>query len=366
MSVFLPTGNEHEFPASYFHFPGFDISWAGESRPWRDGFCFGSEDGRIKFSEFDSPEGPDPIVVAESGEAINGVAFAGDLMAVSTRSEVVFWQVNATDEDLFHKVTYGRGAHGITATPSGNFVAPLGIRGLLFTGPRIGDRRNTMTIKPKGKITNIYKVASLASTPEGEVLTGAARRDGLVTLLIPQGDTNGFIRTLISTDLDVADVCGLDSEDHPLAAAAVGIDRSVHLIRNVLDDRRPPTLRFEGLRGTAYRILSAQGHIFLLTSDWLYVFTGLASRFLGGERPDGPTVVRTLPLQAVDAYLADRRLLIVMPDHTISILIEDLVAGCEEDQNSIQENGRFQVNRPTIVPSAWEECPSFPLEYASV
>ena len=132
MSRFEPTGAEPVFRSSEIGFPDFDISWAGLARPWREGFCFGSEDGRIKFTEFDSPEGPDPIVVAESREAINGVAFSGAMMAVSTRGEVVFWHVSDSSTEGYESRTFAAGAHGVTVTPMGTFVAPLGIDGLLI------------------------------------------------------------------------------------------------------------------------------------------------------------------------------------------------------------------------------------------
>ena len=61
--------------------------------------------------------------------------------------------------------------------------------------------------------------------------------------------------------LDIVDVCGLKSEPYPLAAAALGIDRAVYLIRDVRDAGSTPTLRFPGLEGTAYRLLSSQGHL---------------------------------------------------------------------------------------------------------
>ncbi len=54
-------------------FSDFEISWVGEN-PLAPGFCFGSEDGRIKFSNVNMTE--DTIYqAAESRETINGIAF---------------------------------------------------------------------------------------------------------------------------------------------------------------------------------------------------------------------------------------------------------------------------------------------------
>src|SRR3954453_14673839 len=148
MSQFDSIGVERVFGTSEIRFPGFDISWAGLARPWREGFCFGSEDGRIKFAAFDSNEGPAPIIVVESREAINGVGFSGDMIAVSTRAEVVFWQLSESSED-YEKGTFTGGAHGVTVTPAGNFVAPLGIDGLLIKNPKSFERLATTRIRPK-------------------------------------------------------------------------------------------------------------------------------------------------------------------------------------------------------------------------
>ena len=295
--------------------------------PWREGFCFGSEDGRIKFAEFDSLEGPDPIVVAESREAINGVAFSGDMMAVSTRGEVVFWHMSDSSTEGYERRTFAAGAHGVTVTPMGTFVAPLGIDGLLIKNPKSLDRLVTTRIRPIGRTTYIYKLVSVCSTsnPDGELLVCAARRDGVAIVFTELNGPRGYLNTLRSPVNDIVDVCNIDAIEAPRAVAAIGKDCSLHLIRDAFSPDKPPTLRFNGLIGAAYRILSAHGHIFLLTSRMLYAFPGLASRFLKSERPDGYTTAWALPFEAVDANIAGDRLLVVMPDHVTSMLIKDLV-----------------------------------------
>ena len=74
--------------------PDFDIAWVGgRPRPWTPGYCFGSDDGRVQFTGLDLRKEDEPYPVAPSEDAINGIAFAGDLMAVSTRSDVTFLNV---------------------------------------------------------------------------------------------------------------------------------------------------------------------------------------------------------------------------------------------------------------------------------
>ena len=91
------------------------------------------------------------------------------------------------------------------------------------------------------------------------------------------------------------------------------------MFRDVLHHHRPATLRFDGVKGTAYRVFAARGDLFLLTSAGMYVFYTLASRFLAGERVVGtPTSVREFSAEAVDAGIVfDRYLLIVIPDEVL-------------------------------------------------
>jgi hypothetical protein len=104
------------------------ITWAGEF-PGAPGFllCFGTEDGCLRFG---TPQRmiPGRNRVIESGEAINGVALAGDLMAISTRREVVLHKIDASGQTR-EVYRYDGGAHGVIATPLGWIIAPLGVTG---------------------------------------------------------------------------------------------------------------------------------------------------------------------------------------------------------------------------------------------
>lgn len=356
MSRFIETGKHNSFPAGVFTFPDFDVSWAGSSLPWRPGFCFGSEDGRIRFVEVAGTGGSVKAFPATTtDEAVNSVAFSGGMMAVSTRAEVVFWKTMAGPEEEVERTIYSGGAHEVIASRAGRFIAPLGTRGILITGPGFVDLKTTI-VKPRGKPFYSYKVASLASGAEGESLIIAARREGIVISSVPS-EGGGVVRMLKAPGSDIVDVCGLDSESYPLAAAALGIDRTVYLMRDVHDVGRTPTLRFPGLKGRAYRLLSAHGHLFMLTSEFLYAFPDLAARFLGDGRGDGPMMARALGYQAVDAYLADEWLLVVMPDSVISMKVDDFAAKYET--RVVETSPEFEV-------PAWEQSASLPLDYAAI
>jgi hypothetical protein len=166
---------------------------------------------------------------------------------------------------------------------------------------------------------------------------------------------------LTSPALNISDVCYIGNNEFPFAVAAFGMDRSIHFVRDIRSDSRIAALRFPGLEGVAYRILSAQGHAFLLTSEWLYSLRGLVEAFLSGQRIDGLTRVQGWKLQAVDANLAFQRwLLVVMPDHVRSIAIDELMSWDEKAPAAVYSgNGTIRDSRPDLMDYPWES----PREY---
>jgi len=126
--------------------------------------------------------------------------------------------------------------------------------------------------------------------------------------------------------VDFVDVAALDVGGFPFAVAALGLDCSVHFVCDLLGDQATTRLHLS-LRGErAYRILCAEGHVFLLTDKGLYAFKDLAVRFLRGEEINDPTA-RRLDLEAVDASLGpDRSLLVVMPDCVYDVKFDSLLA----------------------------------------
>ncbi len=149
--------------------PGFEASWAGPGP--RDGdFCFGSEDGRwiIQTAEGVSYECRDPAGDIE--EAINGVAFLENVTAVSTRAEVAFITGPSQGENKTIRSGDPHGAHGVLATASGYFVAPLGRSGLMMVKPETGSKQSVeIILGPKGGL-NFYQAISLPTTSRKEIL----------------------------------------------------------------------------------------------------------------------------------------------------------------------------------------------------
>src|SRR5438128_1495905 len=115
--------------------PNFEVSWAGGS-PGRPGYWFGSDEGQVQFTNLDGATTIGPYAIAPSEEAVNGIAFAGGLMAVSTRSDVTFLKVPEPGRWHIPRTIYHGGAHGVVSTHGGCIIAPMGRRGILLLDPK--------------------------------------------------------------------------------------------------------------------------------------------------------------------------------------------------------------------------------------
>ena len=282
-------------------FPDFEVIEAGESG-WDDGYCFGSDDGRIRFTgsllEFD----------VKSGEPINGIAFTDDMMAVSTPAEVVLWKRPSPSGETAQAI-YSGGAHGVISTPSGKFIAPLGPNGLLKMESVPNEPDRFQSFGAQGQNFIFYKVAYAGTHQGHDVLVCALRRRGLARYFL--GGSSGFD---VASDSDIIDVCRLQSDRFPRAAVALALDNSLRIIRDAATFNPVITFRLGDIPGTAYQIFSSGRQVLLLTSESLYSLGDLVHRCLDGERIDQPTV-RKFDVEAVGASIAHGRiLLIVLPD----------------------------------------------------
>jgi hypothetical protein len=183
----------------------------------------------------------------------------------------------------------------------------------MIVEPPVGPRTSVTALGEKGLY--VYRVISLVSQSGTEVLACAARTGGIAA-----GEFTGSqatkMRTAMPSGLDVIDICPLAPGSKSLAVATLGRDGSIILFRDVLTDDKPDTVKFKTVRGTAYRLLSHGGDLYVLTSKGLYVLAKLASQFLASELyPGVVTQILTVPMEALDANLAgDHWLLVVLPD----------------------------------------------------
>jgi hypothetical protein len=247
-------------------------------------------------------------------------------MSVSTRNEVILWASPQKPGENLMGTPIPFGAHGIIVGHSGYFLAPLGRGGLLVYQPKEGPETAGTVISVAIENAYFYRAISLQAAGGQEIVACAARRGGVAAMEFKGKDQLHMLRMATYSGLDVIDLCPLGMDSAPEAAAAVGRDGTIILFRDVLRDSRPETIKYESIKGVAYRILSARGYLFLLTSEGMYVIAGLIERFLRGAADNSITPVLALPMEAVDANLGSEHWLwIVMPDGVFRLDV-DLLA----------------------------------------
>jgi hypothetical protein len=333
--------------------PNEEITWAGVC-PWTGSHCFGAESGKVFFFSESRREPILEYVDTLAEDAINGVAFFNDFIAVSTRSEVVVHR--RVPRGAFELVFSGPGgAHGILATSTGQFLAPSGVQGLLCIDQLGTDQPRAWTDHAREAPLNYYSLRSLGHAAGKEVLACAARTDGLLTIQFDKDHTQTPITGLSAPDVDFLDVCSLGSVTSPFAVAALCADRSLVFVRDILTEDRPQTLRFDGFQGTPYSISSAQGHLFILTSHHITVIPNLAAQYLAGERLDQPIHYRQRSVQADDAFIIHEKELVILTDDGVALFeVTELLEGNVEPTSVIQAHeSPFQNERLDLPDLVW-------------
>ena len=75
----------------------------------------------------------------------------------------------------------------------------------------------------------------------------------------------------LSAYVDVIDICRLRSDIYPFAAVSLAIDNSLHFSNDLFHKGVQRTFAFQEISGTPYRLLSANGDIYILTNTMLYI-----------------------------------------------------------------------------------------------
>jgi hypothetical protein len=358
MTPYPPIGQGPRALINSLQLRDFDVSWVGPTLANR-GFCFGSEDGRLLLADYDGAPVDKPQKANYSGEALNGVAFLDRRIAVSTRNEVLIVHLGSGHPAGTPHALIPFGAHDVIAGVSGHFFAPLGRRGILSCLPDSGPVQEvTIVSGPAGEMY-FYRVISLRAAGGEEVLACATRRGGVASMEFRPEEQKHTLGTLTFGGLDVVDICPLVPGEASTAAAALGRDGTVILFRDALHERTPLTVKYPSVKGVAYRLLSAGGNLFLLTSEGLHVITALVDRFLNRAQPAPVTPVLVIPMQAVDANaVGDRWVLIVMADGVlrfdVGLLEEYKPGGIQAGERRELVIGEVREEEPTEVEAAWE------------
>jgi hypothetical protein len=362
----LLNGSDSSRPAILpLRFQEFEPSWAGP-HPFRDGFCFGSEDGKLLFTDEEGKSlSGGPAKGSVSGEAINGIAGWQSWLAVSTREEVNLIALPTTAAEKIASVTFPCGAHDVIATPSGYFAAPLGRSGLMIAKPSPNSALPVTIINgPVDEHHYLYRVACVVRDGK-EILVCAMRNGGVGATEFQTPAQKHAMNSITFDGLDVVDVCGIGPAGTSLATCAVGKDGTFLLFRDILNDKKPVTLKYDNIQGTAYRLLRWHGHLCLLTSKGLHFLAKLAERFLAGDAMgETKTPLLFVPLTAVDANLCfERWLLVVMPDevrrYDIGLILENVPDGPISDNshelNWPRKTPLWEVQAPHYMTPFWKE-----------
>lgn len=313
-----------------------DLSWAGASAGDR-GYCFGTEDGTVFWTNFDGVQYGKPLVNAaidDYEEAINGVAFNAGRMVVTTRSGSAIW--NNADGKKSGRTggRIGEGSHGVVAGERGIFFMPLNVGGLMSVYEDLPSHFSTFVSNSQAMDLNVYRAASLVATDGRQVVALVARRGGMAMGYYKLGEVLD-LTTIELPGADFIDICQGGYSGYPSAAYAITRDSHILAFGDIMSGDRPVTLRYERIVGTAYRILSAGEFVFVLTSRALHVIHNLTAHSTGSFRVNRTTQNKSFPLEAIDINLVGQRwLLVLLADRVLRMdlheLAKDLASDFEE------------------------------------
>lgn len=187
----------------------------------------------------------------------------------------------------------------------------------MIVNPSTGEKHNLGITDPDASTVYFYKVTVLRDEQGNEVLACAARQMGVAAIPFGLRGVEHDLQTFGYKGWDVVDICAL--APNSLAAAAIGKDGTIRLFRNLLTDRATLSVRFPTITGVAYRLLSCRGHLLVLTSKAVYVFFGVAGKFIRDElMMSEPVLMTSIQIEAVDANLyREKYLLVVKPDNQV-------------------------------------------------
>ena len=290
-----------------------DLSWAGASAGDR-GFCFGTEDGAVFWTNFDGVQYGEPLINAafdDYEEAVNGIAFNAGRMVVTTRSGSAVWK-NAEGKASKRKAgRIGEGSHGVVAALNGAFFLPLNIGGLMSVYEETPSHYSTFVSNSQAMDLNVYRAISLTS-PDGKQVVGiAARRGGVAAGFYKPGDVMG-LTALVVPGADIIDICPTGNPKFPTAVFTLTRDSGILIFRDVVTDRDPVTVRYEGILGVAYRIISAGEFVFVLTSRALHVIHNLVDYRNSEFRVNRRTPSTSFKVEAVDMNIVGQRWLLLL------------------------------------------------------
>lgn len=290
--------------------PGFEVAWAGAS-PSGEGFCYGSEDGRILLDNESEPR-----LRSDSCEAINGMAAIGPHMVVSTRVDWTLWRLDPSSGG--NSANIPGGTHGVIGAPNGYFVGPMGAGGLRVVQSSTGHVAR-LALPPEIRQNAYFYTCHVLGVRDGKtIILCSARHAGLAIVpLLDHCEVNDHVRLIGHEGWDVIDACSLSSDS--FAAAALGKNGTIRLFNNVVEDRNSTPLGFSQIRGVPYRIASCNGHLIVMTSEMVCILDQFSTKYLNGDAVGiEPAIAQIIPVKAIDLTIIQNHiLLVVSADNTV-------------------------------------------------
>jgi hypothetical protein len=219
------------------------------------------------------------------------------------------------------------GAHGVIASEEGRILAPMGSDGLLIIRPSDNGPPTSTILMPDGATPYFYQTIQIGTSEKGkEWFASACRDDGIVLIPIGPDRENGEFELMSKTNPrtgkveDIVSLCSLHRPGHPYALALLSIDKTIYFTTDVR------TVAFTGIAldrmdGTPYSIHSAQGHLFILTSEKLYVMKDVAERAIHDPKGFSRDPIKSFSLEAdaVDCSIVANEYLILAHDHHLTV-----------------------------------------------
>lgn len=333
-----------------------DVTWVGPNSRM-PGLFLGFDNGTFIFTDATKGHVSTPQQISPSIDAVNGIAAVGATsLAVSTRSDVSFIQANSSNGPA--RAVFPGGAHGVIATKSGSFIAPLGPKGLLIVRPTNGPLQGMEVTRGTERKLYFYRVAALHDTHGTETLIFANRKSGVGLSVFNSTERGRIVHTRESEGIEIVDVCAIS----PGSLSAIAISKTADLlwIKDTSKNTDPVVFKLTGVEGSVYRVLATARHLFVLTSKSLYVWIDLVDRALAGQFVSPDMMRLELPVDAVDMSLVDDEyLLLVMGVNAVTSLaianIEGQLPGGQVN-TSIPgfSSGGFEKTRLDEIAPEWQ------------
>lgn len=339
------------------------VTWAG-ANPIEEGFCLGSETGNIVLTDAAFQRRSDYLRSSASGEAINSLAYSQNWLAVVTRKDINFIGPFSPTSQSTELVTLLGGGRDVVVAPiSGHFVIPLGADGVMFVKPGIGENDPVTISKSEKSDLNFYRVLALPGMQGTDVVVCAGRRGGLGYTDYREGIRGHMLHTVSFSNMDFVDVCSVATPEKPWAVVAAAKDGSLVFFDDIVNDKTPKTIKFRGIHGAVYRILSVQGNIYLLTSKGLFCLIQLAASFQNGETLHHFTTdILRMPIEAADANVVGKKwLLAVGADAVFRFDLEKLPKATEKGfigEHNGASKCRYEANTPSLRTQAKQSAPN--------